>query len=77
MAEHTQRRWRCDHCGRDVKKGDTQPPGWHESSDYYGNTWHCCSDVQCVTWMARFNAENGHDIPESILRTLAAKETPT
>jgi hypothetical protein len=66
MAEYTQNRWRCDWCGRDVKKGDAVPSGWHESADFYGNTWHCCADPTCQMQMVAFNRENGHQIPEAL-----------
>jgi hypothetical protein len=58
MAEYTQKRLRCDWCGRDVRLGDVTPPGWQESADFYGNTWHCCADPECHAKMDRFNREN-------------------
>lgn len=48
MSEYIQKRWKCDFCGRDVKRGVMPPAGWLEIKvDFYGNTIHCCPDRNC------------------------------
>ncbi len=63
---HTETRWKCDFCSRDVKKGATDPPGWHEARSFYGNSLICCPD--CVERFKTFvKEEDGtFEIPESM-----------
>lgn len=49
MSEYMQKRWVCDICKRDVKRGVMPPPGWYEILLPYGNAVHCCADDVCVT----------------------------
>lgn len=48
MSEYTERRWKCDFCGRDVKREPDRPRWWAEIRvDYYGNSVHCCDVLAC------------------------------
>lgn len=52
--EYTEKRWRCDHCQRDVRRG-VMPPGWKEIRlDMYGNQAHYCADPLCIEAGRRF-----------------------
>jgi len=47
--EYLEKRWKCDFCGRDVKRGVMPPSGWQEIRvDFYGNQIHCCADNACL-----------------------------
>lgn len=59
MSEYLQKRWKCDYCGRDVKRGVMPPPGWQEIRlDMYGNTSHSCADSDCVAKLKAFVRDN-------------------
>jgi len=62
MAEYKEKRWRCDYCGRDVKRGVMPPSGWQEVRvDFYGNVTHCCADAACKGKMEILYKQNGVD----------------
>lgn len=59
MSEYTEKRWRCDSCGLDVRRGVIPPAGWREVRlDMYGNTTHCCADGACVAKLEAFCKAN-------------------
>ena len=61
--EYLEKRWRCDFCGRDVKRGVMPPSGWHEANS---NTTHCCADIHCHAKMVMFCEKNGIPKPETL-----------
>lgn len=63
--EYTEKRWRCDFCGRDVKRGVMPPSGWEEVvTDHYGNASHCCADNACKMKLSTFCKQNGIASPQ-------------
>lgn len=57
--EYIEKRWRCDQCSRDVKRGVMPPSGWQEVViDFYGNTMHVCPNPACVAKTEMFLREN-------------------
>lgn len=56
MSEYTEKRWRCDFCGHNVKRGVMLPSGWTEiivdASDGK-EIFHFCSDDQCYAKAAK------------------------
>ncbi len=59
MSEYTERRWRCDYCARNVKRGIMPPKGWREIRlDMYGNVVHCCDCVGCEIKLREFLQNN-------------------
>lgn len=59
MSEYTERRWKCDYCGKSVKYIAPHPAGWSEVRlDIYGNTTHCCSEYECEVDCKAFVKEN-------------------
>lgn len=47
MSDYTEKRIKCDVCGRSIKFVFPLPAGWQEWSDYYGNTINCCPRDEC------------------------------
>ncbi len=59
MAEYMEKRWSCDFCGRNVKRGVMPPSGWQEIRlDMYGNVTHCCADAACQMKLTLFCKDN-------------------
>lgn len=63
MSECTEKRWRCDFCNRDIRRGVMPPAKWLEANDSYGNAVHCCDRDGCQTEMREFCEKECIDAP--------------